>query len=494
MVETPWQVFWCGAEEEFYYYHGLTDFTTWDNPLDMPSCWMCVIESGVADNGDETHELRFYNNSLKKYSQDADCNPVMPSLKPPAPEGFASEIDSYGDWCYVDRKTGDVFDYPVVVKKCPDGWRVMWCVSEQSFYWSCVATGEKTFEPPYASRGHDNIEVDCAALIGELQEHGFLPLEGNDVVIKECYRKFLLKCHPDKMQMADKEQEDFFRDQMEKFASLSKLSIGSFGDSRQRSDGEVDEAMDGHGIVAFPQSLLAIENQSGSFVERTALAEVVCIEKTPADRKEGFVELERGEFDRIETQLRLHVTLASPAELEQSLLEDEWWQSWSWLAIAKALYVQRQMFVQDGWDLRPFLVKPMIEAALRQDELGEQACKSSEILHKLLFEDCCWVKKKLQKCKRLRCISCDLVCEDECFRLCRKLRPDDMKFHHVFCKQCYRKVLAESKDFSDDVYGNASLTILHLLLLTSRSDLVTLTLPSYHILLIIRKKCKRFYL
>ena len=31
-----------------------------------------------------------------------------------------------------------------------------------------------------------------------------------------------------------------------------------------------------------------------------------------------------------------------------------------------------------------------------------------------------------------------------------------MKFHDVFCRQCYRKVLAESEDFSDDDYDNAS--------------------------------------
>ena len=193
MVETPWQVFWCSDEEDFYFYHGLTDYATWDNPLDMPSCWMCVIEFGTDEDGSETRKLRFYNDSLKKYSEDAYGTPVVPSLKPRAPKGNVSEIDSNGNWCFVDLETGDVSGYPGVVTDCPDGWRIMWCTSEQSFYWSCVATGEKTFDPPYGSGGHVDIEVNSSSLIGQLQEYGFLPLEGDDSVIKSCYRKFVIK-------------------------------------------------------------------------------------------------------------------------------------------------------------------------------------------------------------------------------------------------------------------------------------------------------------
>ena len=118
--------------------------------------------------------------------------------------------------------------------------------------------------------------------------------------------------------------------------------------------------------------------------------------------------------------------------------------------IAKALYVQRQLFVEDGWNVQPCILRPVIEAALRQHELKEAPSKSSLDLHRLLFDECGWVKKKLQKCTRLHCYRCYVVCENKCFRLCRKQRSDDMKFHHVFCKECYRKVSAVSGELSGD--------------------------------------------
>ena len=86
----------------------------------------------------------------------------------------------------------------------------------------------------------------------------------------------------------------------------------------------------------------------------TERKEDVCVEEGAADRKEGFVELERGEFEQFARQLCSNVTLLSPDALEQSLLEDDWWRGNSWRLIAKALYVQRQLLVEDGWYVRPF--------------------------------------------------------------------------------------------------------------------------------------------
>jgi hypothetical protein len=43
-VTPPWRVMWFEDEGRFGFQYGMTEFTTWDNPLEIPDCWKCIID------------------------------------------------------------------------------------------------------------------------------------------------------------------------------------------------------------------------------------------------------------------------------------------------------------------------------------------------------------------------------------------------------------------------------------------------------------------
>jgi hypothetical protein len=296
MVEMPWQALWDEDEHSFWFYHGLTEFSTWDTPCDMPACWECIIEVGSG-------VLRFYNAFLNKYNEDAEGFPVMPSVKPPLPD---------------------------VVLACPVGWCVGWSGSQQSFYWHCDATGENTMEPPFGEKSANGVlgGVDREELVHALQQDGLLPVgeDVSDANVRLCYRKFVVKYHPDK-NLTGKE---FFQKHEPRFKLLLEAITSVSTDSHQGcSEAQwplvlCDFSLE-RGCVAMDHGdHFYLEGQIPVCAWSDAPAD---FEESPKDleREWGLVAMERGEHTTLEMQLRAYACSPTPEDSEDSIKRDGWW-------------------------------------------------------------------------------------------------------------------------------------------------------------------------
>ena len=110
----------------------------------------------------------------------------------------------------------------------------------------------------------------------------------------------------------------------------------------------------------------------------------------------------------------------------------------SWSSVAKALVVQGRIFLHEGWNVPAVFMKSLTEAAMKQHEAGAAPAKSLQSLSDILFAGCDWVRKKLPKVKRMRCVDCgerpDTVHRPK--RVCGEEKPS---LKHVFCEACYRQ-------------------------------------------------------
>ena len=85
-----------------------------------------------------------------------------------------------------------------------------------------------------------------------------------------------------------------------------------------------------------------------------ALPDVAVHEAEVSDRALGYVPLERGEFGMLEGQLKMYgVCAAEPCEYDDVLTDALFWSGLSWTSIAAAVFVQLQLWRNDGWGV-PF--------------------------------------------------------------------------------------------------------------------------------------------
>ena len=172
------------------------------------------------------------------------------------------------------------------------------------------------------------------------------------------------------------------------------------------------EACEGDEIVATAEELVDIDGDSGSVnpqVGRKLLA--ICDLRS---REAGFVLLGAGELAHLQGSLRAYAFALTPQEFVESLEGDGWWVGLSWLAVAKAFSAQESLFVEQAWQYPAGFMKPLIEVALLQHEVGAPRARSADRLCSVLFgDDRTWFLKKLRKCKRKKCRYCSQRIEVE---------------------------------------------------------------------------------
>ena len=147
------------------------------------------------------------------------------------------------------------------------------------------------------------------------------------------------------------------------------------------------------------------------------------------------MELERGEFTALADQLECNVYIDSPGELMESLT-DGWWLGFRWRVVAKLLFVQNRLLVEDGWKVPRCFFKYLVENALRLEETREPPASSSEDLQRLLFEGAQWLCKKLPKVTRRPCVVCGKLAHT-LYRPCVRRSEARPPLSQVYCSQCF---------------------------------------------------------
>ena len=117
-------------------------------------------------------------------------------------------------------------------------------------------------------------------------------------------------------------------------------------------------------------------------------------------------------------------------------LTDGWWLGFQWRFVAKLLFVQNRLLVEDGWKVPRCFFKYLVENALRLEETREPPASSSEDLQRLLFEGAQWLCKKLPKVTRRPCVVCGKPA-NTLYRPCVRRGEARPPLSQVYCSQCF---------------------------------------------------------
>ena len=122
--------------------------------------------------------------------------------------------------------------------------------------------------------------------------------------------------------------------------------------------------------------------------------------------------LARGDFETIRSHLVSQALTVEPSDFLTSLREDGWWVGTPWFELAQTLYVQNQMWVEDGWNMPWAMFRGLIEWALYYHDRKMAPPSSSNALCAALVPYENKFQRDLNRIRRFPCISCGCVMED----------------------------------------------------------------------------------
>ncbi len=232
LVPDGWSVHWHEETRRFAFYNPAVEFEwawthvtmeayTWQCPRVVPEPW-----TGGWDGMEWNEDTKcfgafvFWNAELQQQMH------KVPSFEPPC-IGFMWEARRAADGCweYVHRESGGVSRN--WVPTVPEGWQLLWSSWHQAWYWKSLRTGEVSMDLPRLDGGF-GVGRSWESLVEQLQEAELLPRdeEVTETVIRKCYRRFALRCHPDKVGNNDEETVTFFSQHKAAFDALDAMVQG----------------------------------------------------------------------------------------------------------------------------------------------------------------------------------------------------------------------------------------------------------------------------
>ena len=165
------------------------------------------------------------------------------------------------------------------------------------------------------------------------------------------------------------------------------------------------------------------------------LSPMVSLPLCDRSRPWGRVELGPGWRSQIESNLRAYAFSDEPVDFLDSFAEEGWWVGLRFSDMAKCVYVQKLMFLEDGWKIPFNLFEHLIEHALCLEEASTPVAKSSADLMFHLFGDSDWFARGLRRCKQFTCNLCGAVPRYVCRRSPR--RGEKVPWSEVYCASCF---------------------------------------------------------
>jgi len=423
-VPAPWHVFWLEADAMFAYWHQVWDCYVAEPPPSLPEPW----ELGW-DAAEQVHT--YWNPHLQVFCRDPDGTPLRPVVMPTIIGGYTAFYDDEGKVAYRHEATGEItyeFSPPT-----PPGWLVRWSVAKQAWYWRCTATGqvEEDFpgsdEPAQPERHHDvsalAAHLQALCLAGHVTANGAPTLAD----LRRQYRRFLLRCHPDKMP-GPAAEEKFAEHRLQFEELLAALADGVDLDTLMPSRASEP-------LLALCDAPASADKAHGLDPHEGSGRADKVQGLLSAQREWGFVDLVRYEFAALADQLQSQAFVDSPADFYESL-HDGWWTGMPWRLVAKALHVQSRLFLSDGWALPLCFFKHLVEEALLRHDAAAPAPANGEELQRTLFDGWPQLRKKLQKVRMRSCVVCG-VRPTTAYRPSTRPGSERPPLSEIYCRGCF---------------------------------------------------------